>query len=155
MCCANRATDATDLLAVRLAVAPYRENHDLGRGQPQRPGPNTEQTVSQVPAQPIKPAVICVNAGAISPFASKVFCQYGDHALQRPQHRSVDHHWPVQLPVGAEVDLNRITESVKIIGKLLAKSLGQLGHSKVGLFKRLSEEASRKHSLSRSTDKRS
>lgn len=80
MCSANRATDATDLFAVRLAVAPYRDNHDLSRGQPQGPGPNTEQMMSKVAAQQIK--LIPVNAGATSPFASKVFSQYGDHPLQ-------------------------------------------------------------------------
>lgn len=46
MCSASKATDATDLFAVRLAVAPYRDNHDLSRGQPQGPGPSTEQMMS-------------------------------------------------------------------------------------------------------------
>lgn len=40
---------------------------------------------------------------ALSPFASKVFRQDCDHSLQRSQHRPVDHHWPVQLAVTAEV----------------------------------------------------
>lgn len=40
---------------------------------------------------------------SLSPFASKVLCQDCDHSLQRSQHRPVDHHWPEQFTVMAEM----------------------------------------------------
>lgn len=47
--------------------------------------------------------IIIIISFTLSPFASKVLRQDGDHSLQRSQHRSVDHHWPVQLAVTAEM----------------------------------------------------
>lgn len=95
----------TDLFAVRLTVAPHRNDHDLSWGQPQRPACgearwrwSPELLAHQPPVG--SPSSECFPP---SPSASKVFRQDCDHSLQRSQHRPVDHHWPVQLTVAAEV----------------------------------------------------
>lgn len=53
----KHSKDIADLFAVRLAVAPYRNDHDLSWGQPQRPGPNTERTVKRTQRSKSKTSV--------------------------------------------------------------------------------------------------
>lgn len=106
LCTRSKFPSDTNLPAVRLIVAPHRNNCDLSRRQPQRPGWGTERGDrlaysyrSIIPLTGYN-QILCIII-IFSPFPSKVFSQYGDHPLQRSQHCSVDHYWSVQLSVSS------------------------------------------------------
>lgn len=106
LCTRSKFPSDTDLPAVRLIVAPHRNNCDLSRRQPQRPGWGTEGgdrlAHSYRTIIPLTGYIQILCIIIFSPFPSKVFSQYGHHPLQRSQHCSVDHYWSVQLSVSSE-----------------------------------------------------
>lgn len=106
LCTRSKFPSDTDLPAVRLIVAPHRNNCDLSRRQPQRPGWGTEGgdrlAYSYRTIIPLTGYIQILCIIIFSPFPSKVFSQYGHHPLQRSQHCSVDHYWSVQLSVSSE-----------------------------------------------------
>lgn len=106
LCTRSKFPSDTDLPAVRLIVAPHRNNCDLSRRQPQRPGWGTEGgdrlAYSYRTIIPLTGYIQILCIIIFSPFPSKIFSQYGHHPLQRSQHCSVDHYWSVQLSVSSE-----------------------------------------------------
>lgn len=116
LCTRSKFPSDTDLPAVRLIVAPHRNNCDLSRRQPQRPGWGTEGgdrlAYSYRTIIPLTGYIQILCIIIFSPFPSKVFSQYGHHPLQRSQHCSVDHYWSVQLSVSSERKVTKKDQEV-------------------------------------------